>query len=162
MKLHAPAPIGPGHRVAEFQSGRAAIDEWLQGAEPMRRDDRAGTFVVAGEDGRVAAFYTLASASVRGAVATGVPPIPVMKLGRIAVDRTLQGRGTGTALVLDAIARCNVVAEHTPVAALITDAPDTKSAAWMTRLGFRPVPGRAMTLVMSRDTIAALCRIGRG
>jgi GNAT superfamily N-acetyltransferase len=65
------------------------------------------TFVVIA-NGRVMGDYALATGSVSQAEPTGrvrrnMPdPIPVMVLGRLAVDREYQGTGLGVALLKDA------------------------------------------------------------
>ncbi len=160
MSLRAPAPIGAEHDVATFDCGHAGLDRWLRGQGRAQGGARAGCLVTAGADGQVLGFYTLGAGSVRR---EDLPlgggrnaPVPVLKLGRIAVDRSVQGRGIGAALVVDAIRRTHAVGLHAPVDALMTDAPDARAAAWFERLGFRPVPGRAGALVMPAGAIAAL------
>jgi predicted N-acetyltransferase YhbS len=63
------------------------------------------------QDARVVGFYALATGSVRREEATGgirrkMPkPIPVMVLGRLAVDVGWQKRGVGAGLLKDAVLR---------------------------------------------------------
>ena len=160
MRLRAPAPIDAGHDPTGFDCGNAAMDRWLRGQAPGRGDAQAGVFVTADAEGRVLGAYAVAAGSVRRA---NLPagdrrnaPVPVLKLGRIAVDRSLQGQGIGTALLVDAIERTRAVGLHVPLAALVTDVPDPAAAGWFARLGFRPVPGRAGALVLPMVAIAAL------
>jgi GNAT superfamily N-acetyltransferase len=105
-------------------------------------------------------FYALSAGSVRRADASlrlrRDAPEPVLKLGRLAVDRSAQGRGIGTSLVMDAFARTYAVSRHTPVAALLADAPDAAAAGWLGRLGFRRVPGDATALFVALGTIEAI------
>ena len=73
---------------------------------------------MAHDGGRIAGFYTLAPGSVKerrtlpGMRSDG--SLPVLKLGRLAVDGPAQGRGLGTALVLDAFARCYAASAARP------------------------------------------------
>jgi GNAT superfamily N-acetyltransferase len=82
-------------------------------------------------------------------------PEPVLKLGRVAVDRRAQGRGLGTALVVDAFARAYAVSRQTPIAGLVTD-PPAGVAGWLEGLGFRPVPWDSTAMLMPLGTIEAL------
>ena len=45
---------------------------------------------------------------------------------------------------------------HTPVAALVTDAPDAAAAGWLGGLGFRRVPGDETAMFVALGTIEAL------
>lgn len=109
MTLRPPQPLATGHHVEAFDSGRPALDDWLR--HRVLKNERRGasrTYVVC-EDGRVAGYYCLATGAVTHAAAPGpgcrnMPePIPVMLLGRLAMDRSWQGRGVGRGLLKDAL-----------------------------------------------------------
>lgn len=99
--LTAPEPLAPDHELDGFESGVAMLDEWL--GRRARRNDAEGasrTFVLcAGR--RVVGYYSLAAGSILHTQATGkvrrnMPnPVPVLLLGRLAVDRAWQGKGLG-------------------------------------------------------------------
>jgi GNAT superfamily N-acetyltransferase len=158
VNLAAPAPLGPHHDRRGFACGMPALDRWL-GAAAVMAGRKAATFVAC-DGGRVAGYYTLSAASLRTA---GAPlairrnaPVPVLKLGRLAVDGPMQRRGLATALLLDAFARSYAVSRHTPVAALIVDVPDTAAGKWFGQYGFRPVPADPTTMFVALSTIEAL------
>lgn len=50
-----------------------------------------------------------------------VPDIPVIYVRAVAVHETMQGKGIGTALVVDAIKRCAAIAEQMGAAAVVLD-----------------------------------------
>jgi hypothetical protein len=93
MTVGAPQRLTSAHDVADFDCGVPALDDWLKRRALQNESSRASrTFVVvAGK--RVVGYYALASGAVALAAATGrvrrnMPePIPVMVLGRLAVDR---------------------------------------------------------------------------
>ena len=146
--LGPPEPLGPGHDAAGFTCGVPPLDAWLRRAPP------AGVFVVHAA-GRIRGFYTLSAGSVREA---GGPPgrsLPIMKLGRLAVDGDAQRRGLGTALLLDAFVRTYAVSRLAPVDALIADPPPAV-AAWFHDLGFLPAPGDASAMFVALGTIEKL------
>lgn len=158
MKLRPPEPIGPGHDAAGFDCGVEVVNRWL------RRHTSAGgpqsaIFVAAEAGGRIAGFYTLAAGSVRSAgrplASAGLDLVPILKLGRLAVDRPAQRNGLGAALVLDAVRRTYAVSRQTPVAALMADPPEA-AAGWLRGLGFQRVAGDATAHFVALGTIEAL------
>lgn len=151
----APAPLTAAHRVADFSSGEAVLDHWLK-HRALRNEGRGAsrTYVVCAEDGRVAAFYCLATGSVASELAPGrirrnMPdPIPVMLLGRLAVDLTWQGHGLGKALLRDAILRTIQVSEMVGVKALLVHALSEPAVRFYEAQGFHPSPMNPRTLFL--------------
>lgn len=95
----APAPLTAAHEVSDFESGEPTLDHWLK-HRALRNEGRGAsrTYVVCG-DHHVVAYYCLATGSVGSELAPGrlrrnMPdPIPVMVLGRLAVDLAWQHHG---------------------------------------------------------------------
>lgn len=85
-------------------------------------------------DGRVVGYYALATGGVAQATAPGrvrrnMPdPVPVMILGRLAVDRAYQGRGLGRGLLRDAILRTLQAAAIGGIRAILITVGDAESA----------------------------------
>jgi GNAT superfamily N-acetyltransferase len=79
--------------------------------------------------------------------------VPGIRLGRLAVDRSVQGQGLGELLLMDAIKRAQLVLEHVGVNALFVDAKDTRAAAFYRKYGFRPLPGTPLTLVLALASV---------
>jgi GNAT superfamily N-acetyltransferase len=100
------------------------------------------------------AYYAIASGVVTCNEATGrlrrnMPdPIPVVVLGRLAVDRRHQGQGLGRALVADALRRSLAARRLIGARALLVHAIDGQAAAFYRSLGFRPSPLSASTLLL--------------
>lgn len=94
-----------------FTSGVEPLDDWLK-RHALHNEVEGGfrTFVVC-EGRRVVGYYSLAAGSVLPAVTTGrvrrnMPnPVPIVLLGRLAIDRAWQGRGLGGDLLRDAVLR---------------------------------------------------------
>jgi len=85
-------------------------------------------------------------------------PIPVLVLGRLAVDRRWQGRGVGRGLLRDAILRTLLVAEHAGVRALLVHARSAEARRFNRYHGFRPSPLDPMTLMLTTAEAAATLR----
>jgi ribosomal protein S18 acetylase RimI-like enzyme len=74
--------------------------------------------------------------------------IPAVRLGRLAVDTSVQGQGLGTLLLMDAIDRSQRVLEHIGIHALFVDAKDAAAAGFYRKLGFRALPDLESTLAL--------------
>lgn len=158
-----PEPLAGDHDVSVFQSGEATLDEWLMRRALKNQETGASrTYVVAGER-RVVGYYALASGSVLaaetpGSIRRNMPdPIPVMVLGRLAVDQTWQGKGLGKALLRDAVLRTLQAAQIAGIRAILVHALHEQSAAFYRNAGFVPSPISEHTLLLAlKDAKAVL------
>ena len=82
--------------------------------------------------------------------------IPLLLVGRLAVDAGYQGRGLGTDLLIDALRRCLVAAETAGARGVITHAIDDEAMAFYMRHGFVRCPLGERTMLMPIETVRAL------
>jgi predicted N-acetyltransferase YhbS len=75
-------------------------------------------------------------------------PIPVMVLGRLAVDQTWQGAGLGRGLLRDAVLRTLTVSRHAGVKALLVHAISDEAKRFYAHNGFLDSPLDTMTLML--------------
>jgi GNAT superfamily N-acetyltransferase len=157
-----PETLTSQHRLDDFESGEASLDNWLKRrALPNQANGASRTFVVPADD-QVIAYYALAAASVELSKAPGrfrrnMPdPIPVALLGRLAVDRRYQGHGLGRALVGDCAARVSRAAEALGIRGIMVHAISQEAKRFYLATGFDPFPLEPMTLVVSLEDIRAL------
>jgi ribosomal protein S18 acetylase RimI-like enzyme len=147
--------LAAAHDRRPFDSGCAALDRYLQHqvTQDIRRRVTA-CFVALTQDGQIAGYYTLASASLRlselpAATAKKLPrypSVPAVRLGRLAVHRQFHGQGLGGALLADALQR----AARSEIAAfaLIVEAKDERAAAFYQHHGLIALPDSARTLFL--------------
>jgi len=153
VSLTAPEPLVPHHDTSAFACGVDSLDNWLkQRALRNQASGASRTFVVC--DGkRVLAYYALASSAVSAEVATArlrrnMPdPIPVVVLGRLAIDRSLQRSGMGRALVRDSCLRVIAAADAIGIRGMIVHALSENARAFYERVGFDPSPLDPMILM---------------
>ena len=74
--------------------------------------------------------------------------VPVFRLGRLAVDRTIQGRGLGGALLLRAADRCIRVAHDVGGVAFLIDAKNDRAARWYQTYGAFVLDDAPLSLVL--------------
>jgi GNAT superfamily N-acetyltransferase len=108
---------------------------------------------------RVVAYYALASGAVAVAAAPGrfrrnMPePIPIVVLGRLAVDASLHGQGLGRALFRDAALRVVNAAETIGIRGILVHAVSEQAKSFYVALGFDPSPLEPMTLMVSLSDV---------
>jgi len=142
--------------LSAFNSGKEALDEWLRKyALVNQKSDSAKTYVVHREK-RVAGYYSLAANCIStlaasGRTAAGQPrkgTVPVVILGRLAVDKSEQGKGLGEALLKDALLRCEQAADSIGVRAVLVHALDKEAKDFYEKYDFEPSPVDEMTLML--------------
>jgi GNAT superfamily N-acetyltransferase len=136
------------HDRTAFDCGQRALNDWLKlRASQYEKKDLARTYVAvrAGEV-VVVGYYALATHRVCHDVlpadqAKGVPRIdvPVVLLGRLAVDRSVQGQGLGELLLVDALRRAEHLADFIGIRAVEVDALDEVARLFYLRYGFTPL-----------------------
>jgi GNAT superfamily N-acetyltransferase len=162
LSLSAPQPLAAAHLLGDFECGEPALDEWLKRrALNNHLSGASRTFVVVDDEQRVRGFYALAAGAVVHQMATpsvrrNMPdPIPVMVLGRLAVDRRSQGMQLGAALLQDAVHRAIAVSQNTGVRALLVHALHEQAKAFYKHYGFQASPTHPMTLMLRLNSAKA-------
>jgi GNAT superfamily N-acetyltransferase len=150
-------PLTGRHDRSAFESGSAQLDAWLRHtAQQHQRRGISKTFVAVLDEApeRILGYYALTVCEIRTEelpedLARKLPrKIPGIRLGRLAVDRSVQGQGLGEFLLMHAIERSRSVLEHVGVHAIFVDAKDERAAAFYRQYGFRPLPGDPLRLVL--------------
>ncbi len=155
--IRAPEPLAVDHELAAFDCGIAALDEWLKRRAGRNEAEGASRTFVICVGRRVIGYYSLAAGSVLHAVATGkvrrnMPdPVPVVLLGRLAVDRAWQGKGLAADLLSDAVLRIVGAAETVGVRAILVHAISQAAKTFYEKHGFRASSVEPMTLMITID-----------
>jgi GNAT superfamily N-acetyltransferase len=163
-KIWDEAPIGKQHDRAVFDCGDPDLNLYLRRyARQNHESGGAKCFVAApvAAPTRILGFYTLSPASIAFARTPALAKkglarydVPVFRLGRLAVDRTAQGRMLGGALLLRAADRCIRVAQEVGGVALLIDAKNERAARWYESYGALPMLDAPLSLVLPLATAA--------
>lgn len=155
QRIAAPEHIQAHHDLAAFDCGQPELNDWLR--RQALKNEAAGasrTYVISA-DGRVIGYYALATGAIARAAATGkvrrqMPdPIPVMIVGRLAVDVRHQGQGLGYGLLRDALLRTVQVAEQTGIRSVLLHAMTVEAKKFYQRAGFQESPVDPMTMMIA-------------
>jgi GNAT superfamily N-acetyltransferase len=161
--LSAPEHLSVEHDVTAFDSGISDLDDWLKNRALVNEETGGSRTYVVHNHGRVIGYYALASGAVTQGTATGrvrrnMPdPVPVMVLGRLAVDRDWQGRDVGRGLLRDAVLRTLQASEIGGIRAILVHAISEEAKRFYERCGFTASSIEPMTLMVTVvDAIQAL------
>ncbi|MDO8466398.1 MAG: GNAT family N-acetyltransferase [Gallionella sp.] len=153
--MQAPQPLAQIHDCSGFDCGEPTLNEWLKRRALANQITGASrTFVLVGEFDRVLGYYALAAGAVAHANATGAvrrnmpDPVPVMVLGRLAVDLSCQGKKLGAALLKDAVLRTVAVSENAGMRALLAHALNEPARQFYIQYGFSVSPVNPLTLML--------------
>ncbi|MFE8149343.1 GNAT family N-acetyltransferase [Brenneria goodwinii] len=156
MGITAPELLSAQHITTDFSCSESSLDEWLKRKALKNQTSGASrTFVVCDADNQhVVGFYALATGSVQrqsapGAIRRNMPdPVPVLVLGRLAVDGRYQAKGIGAGLLKDAVLRSRQVAEQVGTKALLVHALSEGAKAFYLHWGFLPSEIQPGTLLL--------------
>lgn len=161
--MQPPQPIKPEHDLKDFDSGNLELDDWLRKRALKNEDSGASRTYVVTVGQKVIAYYCLANGSVVNTSASSrvrrnMPdPIPVMVIGRLAVDYNWQSQGIGRALVRDAVLRTLQAATIAGIRAILVHALNEEAKQFYEKCGFISSPVAPMTLMVTiKDASLAL------
>ncbi|MGB5180120.1 MAG: GNAT family N-acetyltransferase [Gammaproteobacteria bacterium] len=154
-EVAAPEPITASHHTESFACSIPVLDEWLRRRALKNEVSGASRTFVICQDRQVVGYYSLATGSVEhrdapGKIHRNMPnPIPVMVLGRLAVDQQWQQTGLGRGLLKDALLRSLSVSKHAGVRALLVHALSEDAKKFYAHSGFLESPLDPMTLMIA-------------
>lgn len=161
MTISRPEPLADYHEVEQFDCGRPSLNTWLKRRALANQASGASRTFVSCDLHRVVAYYALASSAVAAEGATGrlrrnMPdPIPVVVLGRLAIDCSFQGQGLGRALLQDAGLRVLHASREVGIRGLLVHALDDHAKTFYKHLGFDPSPLDPMTMMITLADLRA-------
>ena len=146
-----------------FSCGTDALDEYLKRyAKGNHRKNIGKTFVLLFED-EVAGYYTLSMGNVEFQFIpknwqARLPkyPIPVARIGRLAVNSKAKGQGLGKFLLIDAFHRIWNASSSIAAFAIIVDAKDLNAVAFYRHFGFIPFDNQPLTLFLPLSSLEEL------
>lgn len=155
----APAPLTESHDLSQFDCGTPILNDWLRKRALKSHTSGGSRVFVVCQENSVIAYYCLAMGAVFHEQATSkvkrnMPdPVPVVVLGRLAVDGRWSGKGLGSALLRDAVLKACKAAELAGTRAILVHAKDDPAKNFYEMHGFKPSPVAPLTLMVTLDDI---------
>lgn len=168
MRLARYNEVNPSKAQREaFGCGEPSLDRWLVAQARQSMDTRdAVTYLLLDEDSggseaRIAGYYALSAGQVERDIAPpGVKrrapdPIPVVRMGRFAIDLRYQGDGWGAELLREALLSAVSAGGVIGGRALLVDAISQQAADFYLRHGFDRAPMHPMQMLKDLRVVAA-------
>ena len=164
--LFAPEPFAGRHDVSRFTNGvHPSLDQWLRERARSSEGLSARTYVVCptNKPDRVVGYFSISTAvEQRNALPSaklrrGMPEqVPLLLIGRLAVDAEWRGRGIGSALLVDALRRCLAASEIAGARGVVAHAIDADAVAFYERHGFVHSPLGERTMLIPIESVRLL------
>jgi predicted N-acetyltransferase YhbS len=144
-----PEPLRGKHSTEGFECGEPSLDIWIDGhARQAEGSGSAKVFVTTDDGEQIVGFYALAAASISPDDATERlmkgqsehQSVPVILIGRLAVDLDHQGNEVGRSLLQDALLKCATAAQSIGARAVIVHAISDSAVRFYERFGFEASP----------------------
>ncbi|KGT87129.1 GCN5 family acetyltransferase [Erwinia typographi] len=154
MNVTAPTLLTDEHILQPFDCGNEVLSNWLlRRALKNQHLNASRTFVICLEDTfRVVGYYSIATGSISHvnlgrSLRQNMPdPVPVILLGRLAIDVSAQGHRFGKWLLNDAVMRVSNLADQVGIKAIMVHAIDDRARAFYEYFGFTQSPVTSHTL----------------
>jgi predicted GNAT family N-acyltransferase len=130
---------------SKFDCNEPTLNNYLRNQISQDVVRRANVPVLAvNSQDEVLGFYTLSSGSVEfsnfpASLKKKIAPypVPIARIGRLAVDNSTKGQGLGKELLFHAIDRVEEVAEKIGIRAIVVDAKNQNAESFYLKYGFR-------------------------
>jgi GNAT superfamily N-acetyltransferase len=159
LDLTPPTPITADQELTNFDSGEFSLNEWLKKRAFKNQAAGASRCFVLCTGVEVIGYYSLSAGAISHeaapkAMRRNMPdPLPVLLLGRLAVDKRYHNRGIGQALLRDAMMRAVNVSGNAGVFAILVHALSDQAKQFYLSRGFVESPLQPMTLIMTIETV---------
>lgn len=142
-----------------FSCGKIELDEYLKRYAKGNHKKGIGKTFLLKEDS-VLGFYTVSMGSLEISLlpedkrkGLSQYPMPIAKIGRLAVDEKVKGNGIGKFLLIDALHRIYQASQSIAAFAIIVDAKDKEAKEFYKHFGFIECKDRELTLFLPMETV---------
>ena len=157
----APVALALGHDLGPFDCGNLLLDEWLKNSA-NKSEGKSARCYVACTGNVVVGYYCISTGAVDRDMQApkkfrhGMPSsLPIILIGRMAVDKQFHRQGLGKGLLKDALQRILNASKDVGARAVLVHAIDDDAALFYKQFGFKTFPADSRTLFLSIEEIAA-------
>jgi predicted GNAT family N-acyltransferase len=148
----------------DFDCGIESLNDFLRryALQNLKKNISVTVVAVSEENPKkILGYYSVSMAQVNFKnlptdLAKGIPryPVPAMRIGRLAVDRTAQGAGLGGELLRNALHRALDLSREVGTCIVLVDALDENAKRFYEKYGFVSMTDLPLSLVLPMETIA--------
>jgi GNAT superfamily N-acetyltransferase len=156
-------PIDSSVNRDNFDCGIPELNDYLKKyARQNHRKGIATTFVAIPETGSedIVGYYSVSMSEIqRNSLPEnyrrGLPryPVPAMRVGKLAVDRAMQGRGLGKILLMECFRKAVRLSSEVGIFAIAVDALNEEAKAFYLKYGFISLEDNQLSLFIPIRTV---------
>lgn len=156
-----PAPVSADFDASNFDCGKLPLNDWIKYRALKAQGRSARCYVVATRRNVVAGYYCISTGGVNreeapSKIRRNMPDhVPVVIIGRLAVDKNHQGKGIGRGLLKDALSRIVTASDIVGVRAVLVHAIDVDAVPFYANYGFHAFPVGTQTLFLPMEEVIA-------
>ena len=148
------------HELTTFDSGNPELDGWLRRHAVTATGQGTRPYVLVDDGGSVGGYLAVAPHLL---VREDAPPrmarsapelIAAIRLAKLALHSSIQGRGIGAEVLIDALDTIITAARPAGGRIVVVDAINEHARAFYEHHDFQPLPGQPQRLVMKASTFA--------
>jgi len=139
------------HNRSYFDCGKELLNNYLQNlaGQDVKRKLSACFVLAEKETNQIQGYYTLSNSSIplssfpeqiRKKLPGSYVSIPATLLGRLAIDKSCQGKGIGKILLIDALKRSYEILKEMGSFAVVVDPIDREAEAFYKKYDFISLP----------------------
>jgi len=164
MKFQKPLTfelLNKSHDRSSFNCGVQSLDIYLatRSGQEQRQNIAFPYVMTLGDESRVLGYYTLSATSVPldslpKAIkkVTHYDVVPGVLIGRLAIDKSLQGQGVGKLLLIDALRRIGRSSDFA-ILVVVVDPKDQDAVQFYQKFGFVSLSGAGDRMFLPFKTI---------
>lgn len=162
FNLKPPSPITAEADLSDFDCGELSLNAWLKKKALKNHSAGASRCFVLCKGNTVIGYYSLSAGAISHetapkALRRNMPnPLPILLLGRLAVDKHYHNQGIGQSLLRDAMLRAVNVSSNAGIFAILVHALNAQAKQFYLSRGFVGSPLEPMTLMMTMDTVRSI------
>ncbi len=156
--------ISRGVNRLNFDCGVDSLNAYLKKYAWQNFKKNVGVTILAFERGKlnkIIGYYTVSMAQIdfehlppEGSKWLLHYPVHAMRIGRLAVDRSAQSKGVGSALLRDALQRAIALSTEVGTSIILLDAINEQAKSYYEHYGFVALEDLTLALVLPATTIA--------
>lgn len=160
--MSSPIPVSTAHELDKFDSGVPSLNDWLKKNALKNQATGASRCFVICDGKKVIGYYSLSAGAINRQLAPksmqrNMPePLPIVLLGRLAIDKNYHNQGLGAALLRDAMIRIVSADTNIGIFAIEVHALSEQAKRFYLSRGFVESSLQPMTLMMTLKTIRSI------
>jgi GNAT superfamily N-acetyltransferase len=151
--------LGPQHKEAKkyFECGNDILNNYLAHFALQDQQKKLSVcFVLESPSQEIIGFYTLSASSIDAKntsdqrfmpFKTKYRTLPIILIGRFAIDLNYQGKGFGKKLLSDALKRCTLQANQIGACAVFVEPKDATAREFYLKFGFKILPHQSKLFI---------------